>query len=238
VTDFGDIRIVLFDLDSTLIEHTREIQDLCGETFDVFKDQLGPLSPKEFWEAFWPRNHDTWYMMVDGVLSGDVARLYAFVNTLRACEADVSLARPMLEDWEGRIIVATRLFDDVLPTIDRLRSAGVGLGIITNGYTTMQRRKVHYHGLNELVDFVLISEEVGVHKPSRAIFDMALASAGAAAHQALFVGDTPSTDITGAHNADLRAVLMEYRTSWPEFQDGSVPRIRRLRELLPLLGLV
>jgi putative hydrolase of the HAD superfamily len=238
VTHFGDISTVLFDLDSTLIEHTRDIQDLCRETFDVFKDQLASLSPKEFWEAFWPRNHDTWYMMVDGVLSGDVARLYAFVNTLRAFEVDVSLAGPMLEDWEGRIIAATRLFDDTMPTIDRLRSASISLGIITNGYTTMQRRKVHFHGLDRLVDFVLISEEVGVHKPSCAIFDLALASAGAAAHQALFVGDTPSTDITGARNAGLRAVLMEYRMSWPEFQDDSVPRIKCLGELLPLLGLV
>lgn len=238
MTRFGDVSTVLFDLDSTLIEHTRDIQALCQETFDVFKDELVSLSAKEFWEVFWPRNHDTWHMMVDGVLSGDMARLYSFVNTLRALEVDVSLARPMLEDWEGRIIDATRLFDDAIPTIDRLRSAGLGLGIVTNGYTTMQRRKVKFHGLNKFVDFVLISEEVGVHKPSRAIFDLALASAGVAAHRALFVGDTPSTDITGARNAGLRAVLVEYRMSWPEFQDDSVPRIECLGELLPLLGLV
>ena len=233
----GDLAAVLFDLDGTLIEHTRDIKDLCRETFDAFAEELAPVTREKFWETFWPKNHDTWYMMVDGVLSGDVARLYSFVNTLRALKTDERLAAPMLEDWEGRIIAATRLFDEALSTIERLRSVGLRLGIVTNGYTTMQSRKIHHHRLVTLLDFVVISEEAGVHKPEKAIFDLALGKAEATAQRSLFVGDTPSADIDGACNAGLHAVLMDPLDTWSDFQSEGVPKIRRLGELLPLLGL-
>ena len=49
-------------------------------------------------------------------------------------QVDERLAGSMLEDWEGRIIAATRLFDDALPVIERLRGADLRLGIVTNGY--------------------------------------------------------------------------------------------------------
>lgn len=231
----GGLTAVLLDLDGTLIEHTRDIGDLCRETFDAFAQELAPIGAEEFWETFWPKNRDTWYMMVDGVLPGDVARLYSFVNTLRALGADERLAAAMLEDWEGHIVAATRLFDDARSTIERLRIAGLRLGIVTNGYTTMQRRKIQHHRLASVVDFVLISEEAGVHKPAKGIFDLALERAEATAEQSVFVGDTPSADIDGARKAGLRAVLVDPRDTWSDFQDDGVHRIRQLGELLPLL---
>jgi putative hydrolase of the HAD superfamily len=102
----------------------------------------------------------------------------------------------------------------------------------------MQSRKIRHHRLTAKVDFVLISEEVGFHKPDKAIFDLALAKAGATAQCSLFVGDTPSTDIDGARNAGLHAALIDVDDTRADFQRDGVPRIRRLEELLPLLGLV
>ncbi len=238
MTEYRGINTVLFDLDGTLIEHTQDIRDLCRRTFDAFADRLSPVTEAEFWETFWPKNHDMWYMMVDGVLKGDVARLYSFINTLRALRADERLGAPMLQHWEDGIIAATRLFDDVPSVIERLRSAGLRLGIVTNGYTAMQSRKVRHHSLQTRVDFVLISEEAGAHKPERAIFDLALAQAQVAARQALFVGDTPPSDIEGALSAGLHAVLIDPRDTWAEVGDGQFPKIRQLGQLLPLLGLV
>jgi putative hydrolase of the HAD superfamily len=237
VIKYPDLTAVLFDLDGTLIEHTRDIRDLCRETFDTFATELAPVTQEEFWETFWPKSHDTWYMMVDGVLAGDVARLYAFVNTLRTLKADERLAGSMLEDWEGRIIGATHLFADALHVIERLRRVDLRLGIVTNGYTAMQSRKIRHHGLAPELDFVLISEEAGVHKPDKAIFDLALAKAETSPGRSLFVGDTPATDIDGARNAGLYAALMDPDDTWVDLQIDGVPRIGRLGELLPLLDL-
>ena len=54
----SDLTAVLLDLDGTLIEHTRDIRDLCRETFDVFFQELAPVTQEKFWETFWPKNHD------------------------------------------------------------------------------------------------------------------------------------------------------------------------------------
>jgi HAD superfamily hydrolase (TIGR01549 family) len=237
LSDYADVGAVFFDLDGTLIEHTRPLDDLCRETFEAFGDKLGSITAEHFWEVFWPKNHDMWYMMVDGVLPGDVARLYSFANTLRAVGGDVGLAQAMLEDWELRIIDATRLFLDALPTMERMREADLCLGIVTNGFATMQRRKIRRHRLEKHVDFILVSEEMGVFKPEQAIFELALAQAGVAAGQALFVGDTPVSDIQGARDAGLQAALMDPCATWADIELDEVPRLQRLGELLPLLGL-
>jgi putative hydrolase of the HAD superfamily len=171
------------------------------------------------------------------VLSGDVARLYSFANTLRELEAGAGLAASMLDDWEGRILAATRLFDDALPTMANMRRAGLRLGIVTNGFATMQRRKLRRHCLEEEVDFVLVSEEVGMFKPAPGIFEHALELAGAAPGQSLFVGDTPASDIDGARNAGLHAALMDPRGVWAAGEYDGVWRIERLQELLEWLGI-
>jgi len=46
-------------------------------------------------------------------------------------------------------------------------------GVLTNGDGYMQRRKLEEHGLDDLADAVVISNEVGVRKPNPQIFETA-----------------------------------------------------------------
>lgn len=244
------VAAVLFDLDGTLIEHTRPVEELCCEVFACFADQLRPISCQQFWDTFWSKSNDMWHMMTDGVLDGEVAHLYSFLNTLRALGAKLELGSQLLECWEDHIVTATRLSPDAILVLDRLRIAGLRLGIVTNGYASLQRRKARQHGLDRAVDFLLISEEAGAHKPEPSIFALALAHAGVAADQALFVGDTLDSDIVGARNAGLHAILFAPPTRWREpgapvvgsqVTSASVAsetgRITHLSELLSLLRL-
>jgi len=242
-----DLAAVLFDLDGTLIQHTRRLEDLCAETFAGFAAQLAPLTCDQFWETFWPKARDMWYMMIDGVLDGETAHLYSFVNTLRTLNAGPNLARPLLLAWEEHTLSATRLSDGAGPVIRRLRAAGLRTGIVTNGYTAVQSRKIRHHDLDVLVDFVLVSEQAGVHKPDKAIFEKALELARVEPGQAIYVGDSPASDIAGAVSARMRAVLLDAHSGWREpgvepaaggaVEPPGTPRIRFLRELLPLLNL-
>jgi HAD superfamily hydrolase (TIGR01549 family) len=242
-----DLGAVLFDLDGTLIRHTRRLEDLCAEAFARFSARLEPVTSDRFWEVFWPKARDMWTMMVDGVLDGETAYLYSFVNTLRALNADPALARPLLVAWEEVVLAATRLPDDAEAVILRLREAGLRTGIVTNGYTAVQSRRVRKHGLDALVDFVLISEQAGAHKPNRAIFAKALELAGVGPAQAVFVGDSPTADIAGARDAEMHTVLLDTRSDWQEAGADApgdsaarmpgTPCIQSLSELLPLLNL-
>ncbi|MFP5597601.1 pyrimidine 5'-nucleotidase [Kluyvera sp. 142486] len=84
----------------------------------------------------------------------------------------------------------------------------VKMGIITNGFTSLQQIRLERTGLREHFDLLIISEEVGVAKPDRRIFDYALEQAGNPDRsRVLMVGDTAESDIRGGMNA-------EWATCW------------------------
>ncbi|WPM85328.1 pyrimidine 5'-nucleotidase [Apirhabdus apintestini] len=106
------------------------------------------------------------------------------------------------------------------------------LGIITNGFTALQQRRLARTGLQDCFDLLIISEQVGVAKPDRRIFDYALAQMGSPARErVLMVGDTPESDILGGFNAGLDTVWLNAHGR--EAPAGIVPlhQVRSLSEL-------
>ncbi|MGK8894169.1 pyrimidine 5'-nucleotidase [Citrobacter koseri] len=80
----------------------------------------------------------------------------------------------------------------------------VKMGIITNGFTSLQQIRLERTGLRDRFDLLVISEEVGVAKPDPRIFDYALEQAGSPDRSCvLMVGDTAESDILGGINAGL-----------------------------------
>ncbi|MCH4296343.1 pyrimidine 5'-nucleotidase [Shewanella sp. 3B26] len=94
-----------------------------------------------------------------------------------------------------------------LPQVPELLESLKGryrLGIITNGFTELQRIRLERTGFADHFELLVISEEVGLAKPDKAIFDHALDAMGNPARErVLMVGDTLSSDIQGGLNAGL-----------------------------------
>ncbi len=102
----------------------------------------------------------------------------------------------------------------------RLRGAGWRIGLVTNGPPT-QREKLERAGLAGLVDEVCISEELGVAKPDRRIFEEALRRLGAGTGDGgdgwrWMVGDAPVPDIGGGRGAGLGTVWVHRGRAWEE----------------------
>lgn len=123
-----------------------------------------------------------------------------------------------------------RLFDDALPTIEACRARGLRVGIVSNWESWLPTLLTHA-GLDHLLDFQVISGEVGCEKPEPRIFAAAVAGAGVAAPEMLHVGDSLTSDVAGATAAGLQAVLLD-RTGRHAHHD--VRRIAGLHELLAL----
>jgi putative hydrolase of the HAD superfamily len=109
--------------------------------------------------------------------------------------------------------------------------------VITNGPADVQRAKIELLGVSDLVDFSLISGELGVAKPDAAIFREALERAGVDAAEAIFIGDSVEHDMAGARAAGIPAVWMNRRgLVWPEPGWKPCREIRSLHEAQALLG--
>lgn len=93
----------------------------------------------------------------------------------------------MAEEYVDREVEATR----VPPAVRRLVETVAErhpTGILTNGDGRVQRRKAAAHGLDGLVDTVVVSNDLGIRKPDRGIFREAVDRLPADTH--VYVGDT------------------------------------------------
>lgn len=243
MADLEHIRAVLFDLDETLIEPTATFEGVVCDVFDRFAHRLPTIPREDFWRTYWYKAVDTWWMMKDGVLEGDTARRYAVVNTLRFLKADTSMADAVERALAEHVIASTQPKPNAEDVLRQLRAKGLTLGIVTNGYTTIQHGKIAHNKLAGLVDFVVASEEVRSHKPHGAIFEHAIERAAAPPEAIVFVGDTPKNDIAGARAANMHSVLFDPGGRWEENARAAGKwhephhTIETLPELLPLLGL-
>jgi len=70
----------------------------------------------------------------------------------------------------------------------------------------MQRAKIASLGVGTSFDPIVVSEEVGLRKPDRRIFERAISGWSVAPASVLFVGDDPIADIEGAHGAGMQAL--------------------------------
>lgn len=84
-------------------------------------------------------------------------------------------------------------------------------------------------GLTEYLEFVIDSEVVGVKKPDRRIFDLAVNRLGVPAERVLYVGDLYAVDVLGARAAGLDALLVDPFDAFGHLED--VPRIPHVLEL-------
>src|SRR5207237_1314056 len=95
---------------------------------------------------------------------------------------------------------AWRIFDDVLPALQALRSGGVKLGIISN-WDERLGPLLRALRLRAYFDAVVISSEAAWAKPSHRIFHQAARELGLSAANILHVGDDWDRDLRGAQSA-------------------------------------
>ena len=102
------------------------------------------------------------------------------------------------------------LYEDVLPTLDRLRQMDLKMGIISN-WDTPLHAMVEELGLAPYFEIIVASHDQRVQsaKPDTAIFEYALNAVGVPAKEAIHVGDSFEADIMGAHATGLRAFLLD-----------------------------
>lgn len=102
------------------------------------------------------------------------------------------------------------VLDGLVEVLDALREAEIRIGIVCDvGFTASPVLREHLdgHGLLDSFDHWSFSDEVGVYKPNRKIFEHALEGLGGVpADRAVHIGDRRRTDIAGAKETGMRSI--------------------------------
>jgi len=120
----------------------------------------------------------------------------------------------LLGAYRQRVVELMTLCEGADTCLDALRTAGHLLAIVTNGSSQQQHAKIDALGLRTAVDVIVVSGDVGIAKPDRAIFDMAADAAGTTLAESWMVGDSPLHDIEGAERAGSRTAWLHRGRRW------------------------
>jgi putative hydrolase of the HAD superfamily len=112
-------------------------------------------------------------------------------------------------------VVAAMEPDPRLEALLTRLAARYPLALISNGTSRMQRAKIERLRLSRFFSPLLISEEVGIKKPDRAIFEHLLRAWPLEPQSILFIGDNPQLDVVGPRDAGLRALWLAKGRLWP-----------------------
>ena len=106
-----------------------------------------------------------------------------------------------------------RLTEGTMQMLDACKASGIPMGILTNGTSEGQWRKVRTLGLLRWFreEDVLVSGEIGVRKPAREAFDYAAAHFGVEPGKCWYVGDSYANDIEPAPAAGWHVVWFNHR---------------------------
>jgi putative hydrolase of the HAD superfamily len=222
---------VFFDVGNTLIHPYPSV----SRVFEEILRAAGHDRELEAIESFMPlvdayyeerfRDDDTFWTNEEATSEVWVG-MYSLLARRLGIEEDADqLARSVYAEFgkPGR----WRLYPDVEPAMLRLRDADVRIGIISNWDGRLEGL-LEGLGLMPLLDTVVCSATVGLHKPDPRIFELACARLDASPGECAHVGDHFYSDVLGARAAGMKAVVID-RTG--QGHAGSVPVIRTFDEL-------
>ena len=112
--------------------------------------------------------------------------------------------RLIYRGWEDHF-KKIRLFSHVAETLDALRKNGITLGLLSDFPPETKLRNLKIY---EYWDVIVCSEQAGYLKPDTAAFLEMAKRMGAAPEQILYVGNSVSYDVVGAHKAGIKAALV------------------------------
>lgn len=218
--------VLLCDLDDTLFDHDRATR----EALAVLRGRHSVLTRWSLDEL--DARHRVWLEtlhveVLAGRLTIDQARRERFARVLEDVGApDIGAAHVLAHDYRETYAGQWHQVPGALDLLRAVRAAGHAIVIITNNGVAEQRLKLARCGFDAWIDAMVTSEEAGVSKPAREIFERALASVAARAEDAVMLGDAWVADVEGARGAGVTPVWFN-RTGRPS-PDASVAELRSL----------
>jgi putative hydrolase of the HAD superfamily len=203
---------VFFDVGNTLLFPHPSVSEVCrqvlldaGHVRDLNAiDEYMPLVDAYYEDRY--REDDTFW--TDEGETNDVwVGMYSLLARKLGLDEDAEeLARRVYEEF-GRAD-RWRAYDDVVPALMRLKERGHRLGIISN-WDRRLAGLLDGLGIAGLLDTIVSSAEVGLHKPDPRIFQLACDRVGVQPGDAVHVGDHHYADILGASAVGMIPVLID-----------------------------
>ena len=225
------IKAVLFDFDETLQDRTLAFEKYMDLFFESFLPDIAEEEKEKRKEEMRITGNGG-YVMANGYASRD-----EWYNDLaqRWGWNDAPSGEELTLHYDENFGDCNIIFDNSPVLMKELKARGYIVGVITNGPSMLQHHKMDMSGLMPYCDILVVSGDVGVHKPDPALFTYTADKLGLKPEECVYVGDHPVNDIQGALEAGMKPIRM----NWGWFKDkelrSDVPIIEDIIDVLKYL---
>lgn len=194
------IKAILWDIDDTLLDFLPSEKYAIRECFNIFK--IGECTD-EMLSVYSEINKNHWYLMETGLMTKKEMLISRFRKFFLLYGIPVSIAEAFNSEYQKRLGDKVFFIPGAYEVLNSLSCKYI-LCAVTNGTKTSQTAKLEKSGLNSLLDYIFISEEIGFEKPDPRFFSRVFSTIGINDHrEAMIVGDSLSSDIKGGIDSGL-----------------------------------
>ncbi|WP_366480848.1 HAD family hydrolase [Ornithinibacillus hominis] len=257
------VKAIIFDLDDTLLDDKRSIQEAMRATCeqaakkydidpealeekvrDIARERYMAYETYAFAKKIGINPFEGLWGTFDDPGEGfralrNIAPEYQLRVWKEALEGlgikDADLAQELAKAFPEHRKNVPYVYADTYTVLDELKDH-YALYMLTNGAPSLQRTKLALSPrLEKYFTRVFISGDFGIGKPDPSIFKYVLDSIGITSDDAIMVGDNLNTDILGANRVGMRNVWIN-RNGLEEADVLPTYEIKNLTELIPLMN--
>ena len=235
-------KLVLIDLDDTLFDYPKTEKTAFRNTFEELgffvESELSNDKKEEIYEKIKDRYKDVnlqlWKDLEKGAVDKDRLKVVRFEKIIE--EFDLKY-----DPYEMSELYLKKLGEGIFPfeTAEKLCKylhSKYKVGIVTNGIKEVQHSRIENSTIAKYIDKIIISDEVGVNKPDKRIFEYAMNYLEIMdKSEVIMIGDSLGADIKGGQNAGIDTCWVNLRNNVND--TGIVPKyeVRKLEELFEIL---
>lgn len=187
---------VVFDLDDTLYPEHAYVASGFRAVAEWIEQRFGFDAQTVY--------ADFWTMFSEGV-RGDIFNRWLEKQGI----ADTEIVSEFVRVYRGHEPEIAP-YPEALSVLSALRALGIRLGLLSDGYLEVQRRKLKALGIQHFFEAVTFSDELGREhwKPSPVPFLVTLARLRVAPTSTVYVADNPLKDFLGARHVGIYTVRL------------------------------
>lgn len=202
---------IFFDLDDTLWNFSANSTLALNKLYEI-SPILRKLfkSKDEFIDIYHFHNANLWLLYGRGEVTTRELKVERWRRTLATKQFEVltAVCEELDRNYLDILAECPEKFEGIDNFLHSLSKKAL-IGVLSNGFLDTQYKKIRHSGLDKYVTRIIVSDEIGINKPDKRIFDYAVSETGAT-HPYLLVGDNAETDILGAMKAGWYAIWINH----------------------------
>ena len=203
---------LFFDLDHTIWDFELNSKETLWELhlkYDL--EAKGIHDFDTFYSNYSVHNHRLWDRYTKGFIKQEELRWKRiYLSLLEYKIADEALSKEMSVDYLTILPNKKNLFPYTIEILEYLKTKGYTMHLITNGFETVQFKKIKNSNIAVYFTEVITSEASNSLKPNKEIFEYALKASNAKLETSIMIGDNESADIQGAINVGMDSIFVNH----------------------------